>query len=343
MESGSIVMKTDRIFLFLSIMMLLLEATAQENRLSFSDIKRARIYYERADSLMKNAYYEKAAFNYSKTFNIIRTNKHAGFEAAKAYCLAGKNDSALKYVRMTIQAGGLFDYENEAAFRSIRWSDEFLELMEVYELMKSQLENRYIEPLVYLPENYKEDKSYPLLVALHGFSDNPEKFAKVFSNAALKNECILMSCRGSEVIGQGAYAWNQSQQEYERLYNDIQTAMRKYRVDKTKVILSGYWQGGLLVYGLGVSFSELFKGLLLIDSNVPNDLLINKMENKKLKVYAMLGTDDNEEMIEQNEQVGQLFTANGVAFKLVKFEGRSHAFPSHKEEVLGIALKWLLE
>jgi len=117
------------------------------------------------------------------------------------------------------------------------------------------------------------------------------------------------------VIGQGAYAWNQSQQEYERLYNDIQTAMRKYRVDKTKVILSGYWQGGLLVYGLGVSFSELFKGLLLIDSNVPNDLLINKMENKKLKVYAMLGTDDNEEMIEQNEQVGQLFTANGVAFK----------------------------
>lgn len=314
----------------------------EEKRLSFAEIKQARVFYEQADELMHTGDYRQAAANYSRAFNIIHSNKQAGFNAAKAYCLSNLNDSALKYLRKTIQAGGLFDYENEPAFRPIRWTDEFLELMEVSKLMKAQLENQYIEPLIILPEGYEEDKTYALIVLFHGFSESPASFAEVLKTSASRHACIIMACRGSVVIGKDAYAWSQSQEEYERVYDDIQHALRKYSVDKTKVLLAGYWQGGLLTYGLGVSFSELFRGLLLIDSNVPHDLLIEKMDNTNLRVYALIGTDDNESMIAQNKRVAERFGARGAAFELVTFPGRSHAFPPNRERALDKALEWLL-
>ena len=118
--------------------------------------------------------------------------------------------------------------------------------------------------------------------------------------------------------------------------------MKTYSVNKAKVMLTGYAQGGFLTFALGMVYSDLFCGLLPVGGAMPDNISVEKMKNKSVKIYALVGTRVNAQTVEANEMAEKKFKRYGVPFKLKKIDHGGHSYPDNKMEILSEALSWFL-
>lgn len=330
------------------VLLLLLLATTfslfsqEEERLSFAEIKEASVFYEKGEELYDQGKYAEAAENFGKAHSIIKSNKKAAYKAACAYAMANDKANSIAYMNKAMQAG-YYDFQGKDCFKNISATPEFRQMIEVASMLKKDLEEKYIEPIVHFPPGYSKDKKHPLILVFHGFSDNPKTFIENYKATANDLGAVVMAFRGTKPLGNDLYAWNFEFEEYQRIYDDFQEALLKYGIDKSKVIVSGFWQGGLMAYAMGITFSGDFCGILPISGTMPQGgLSIEKMENKNIKIFSAVGERDGEEIIEDNKKAKSEFTAHNIAYKLNMYDIH-HSFPPNKEAVLKEAFNWFMQ
>lgn len=330
----------------MSICLLLLQAltgfTQDEKRLSFAEIKEASVFYEKAEELYNQGKYAEAAPNFAKAHTIIKSNKKAAYKAACAYAKANDKTNSIAYMNKAMQAGH-YDFDGDDCFKNISSSAEYEQMIQVAAMLKKDLEEKFIEPLIVLPPNYTKDKKYPLIIVFHGFSGNPQKFIEHYKPVAKDMGAILMAYRGTKPMGNDLYAWTFEFEEYQRIYDGFQEILLTHSVDKDKVMLSGFWQGGLMAYAMGITFSGDFCGILPISGTMPKGgLSIGKMENKDIRIFSVVGKRDGKEIMDENLQAKTDFTTNGIDYKLNVYD-INHSFPPNKDGVLKEAFTWFIQ
>jgi phospholipase/carboxylesterase len=130
---------------------------------------------------------------------------------------------------------------------------------------------------VELPDNYDTTKTYPLIVAIHGYGDNMGAY--IGTNSQLRPEGAIglypespFPFENEGKIGWTWWLWADSasgmsqqstkEQSINWILSCIDRVEKRYQVDTTAVFLFGFSQGGMLTYEIGVRYPKLFRGLI---------------------------------------------------------------------------------
>ena len=128
---------------------------------------------------------------------------------------------------------------------------------------------------VELPDDFDTSRTYPLIVALHGFGDHMSSYvgtARSFYPAGaigLYPETPFPFERDDGELGWAWYMWGTPEfhkatveQSTRWVLSCIELVKQNYPVDPRKVFLYGFSQGGMMTYEVGIQYPEIFRGLL---------------------------------------------------------------------------------
>jgi len=302
--------------------------------------KRAQYYIKEGHSLVNMKEYKRAAMAFVKSYQAISTSREAAFNAARCFAMANDTGNTVKYSRAAVKLGA-YNFDGNKDFKLIRGILAFENIVKEANGKITEIAKEPIEPVVILPPGYSGDEKLPLIVALHGYNDNPSKYARNYRGVARKFNAILLLIRGSKIVGEKSFAWTYETDEYDRIYYDIDSIKNAYNIDESKVILTGFSQGAYLTLSFGTIHSNLFKGLLPIVGRVPKNIDVSNIKNKNIRIFSIIGTKDRMVYRSENTNAQKQFTANGIQFQLKKFY-MGHEFPDNKDIVLTEAITWLL-
>jgi phospholipase/carboxylesterase len=164
--------------------------------------------------------------------------------------------------------------------------------------------------LVLLPKGYRESRSYPLLVALHGMGMSAEEFAEII--APLRSLPIVVLVpegvypfeirHGQEMrIGHAWYLYTGDEDEFvesmERSGRHLKTLIKRtlasYPVDNERVAVLGFSQGGYFAGYFGIRNAAYLAGLVVIGARVKDEVLPRELQRAYgLPVLLMHGRKD---------------------------------------------------
>ncbi len=139
---------------------------------------------------------------------------------------------------------------------------------------------------MYVPEDYDSTKVYPLLWAWHGAGMPGEDMLDLMGQLRFKIKCIIVCPDANNV---------ETNTQMGSLVNaSYSNARRTYKLDTTKMIITGYSWGGGLSFQLGMRNPALVTGIIGLAPAVSEDMITDAMWNnvKKNRMAMILGSED---------------------------------------------------
>ncbi len=174
---------------------------------------------------------------------------------------------------------------------------------------------------LYLPDDYsKEDKSWPLMVFLHGGGQGGNDIDTVkqigppmLAAKGKKFPFIIVSPQSP-----GGRSWTQNVETVMVLIDEIE---RTYAVDKDRIYLTGLSMGGSGTWGISTMHPDRFAAILPVCGG---DARVRARNYKNLPVWAFHGDKDSVASVEQSvDRVKAIQEAGGDA-KLTIYPGGNH-------------------
>ncbi len=109
---------------------------------------------------------------------------------AAAYMHLGELDKTKKILDESIDKGILYP---KMYFQPILEDEEFKSIFEKWESLRDELQEKSKSHyLVFEPEDYDKDSTYPLFIAIHGWGEDVEFFSEFWKSNKLSKEYILV-------------------------------------------------------------------------------------------------------------------------------------------------------
>ena len=110
---------------------------------------------------------------------------------------------------------------------------------------------------LYVPESYTPDRSWPLIVCLHGAYGRGDHFIWSWLRPAKSRGYMLLAPKSVDVT------WSilQPERDARSVLGMLEEVCAEYAVDRSRIFISGLSDGGTYTYLLGLSRPELFAGI----------------------------------------------------------------------------------
>lgn len=108
----------------------------------------------------------------------------------------------------------------------------------------------------YVPEYYRADQAWPVLLTLHGGSGNDEDFVWTWLQYAKSRGYLLVSAKA---FGPTWFPWDAPS-----LLHILDEVQARYHVDPNRILLTGLSDGGSFSYEVGFAWPERFHGLAVV-------------------------------------------------------------------------------
>ncbi len=322
-------------------------------------------YRKKARDAYQSGKYEESAKYY---LVLLRYDIHDAisiYNLACCYGLMGEEALAAKYLKRAVNAGyeDIAHIKKDPDFEKVRGKDMFdaavdslaQQIEKKQEGMGNVIYNdasSLLKCRVHLPENYAPGKSYPLVVGLHGYGSNPERFITLWKRFG-KHEFIFVVPQAPYPFSVGkevGFSWgvwspnevllNKATLMSEKYIADVvDNLCMRYNVDD--VYLLGFSQGCAFTYSTGIKNHHLFKGLICFGGWLDKEWLTESAikEAKGLKVFIAHGKEDPMVKFETGVKAKEVLEDNGYDITFHDFEG-GHSVP---EEILKKTVKWMKE
>lgn len=115
-----------------------------------------------------------------------------------------------------------------------------------------------------LPPEYHHQRSYPVLLLLHGSRERGDILLSRWSGLAAQHGFIL----AAPLWGSGLRpSYQHTSKEHNVVLDCLRDLRRRFQVDSDKVFLFGWEQGGDMAYDVGLSHPDQFAGVLPMNGN----------------------------------------------------------------------------
>ena len=197
------------------------------------------------------------------------------------------------------------------------------------------------------------DGVFPTVIALHGWGASAHDLfglAPFFQGGAALTICPQGSVSVPVGPGQEAWGWFPItgggppdpagfSRATEQLRGFIDEALERYPVDRRKVVLLGFSQGGVMAYDLALRDPTRYVGLVALSSWLPEVLVpVTKLpEHEGFPTLVVHGTEDPMIPVERGRESRDRLRDLGVALSYREFEMGHEIRP----EALQALVEWL--
>ena len=178
--------------------------------------------------------------------------------------------------------------------------------------------------ILYLPDNYDEEKSYPLILCLHGAGErgdgnadlekvNVHGVARYLNEGTMNIEAIALCPQCP--IGQ---VWNQRVYDLKAL---LDTITERYAVDKKRITATGISMGGFGTWEMGMTYPDTFAALAPICGG---GMAWRTPALKGKSIWAFHGNADTVVDISNSIDMVNGARKNGANVRFTIFDGVAH-------------------
>lgn len=302
-------------------------------------------YYELANQAYDAGEFDKSAELFVKEFDNPRderTKMYAAYNAACAYSLSNNKKQASKYAKTALNLG-MLNFEDDKDFDNIKNTRRFKKILKAANSKIAELQSPPNNlPITYMPKGYNKDEAHPLIVILHGRGGNTA-IMDSYKPLADERGAILLSCRGSEIMSENSFYWDYNNTEaLTFLRRQVEQTIKKFNIDKQKVMLTGFSQGGYLTYSFGLKNADLFTAMLPVAGRVPEKLELHANANKDLKIWSIAGLQEPKSFLTTYDDLDNKLDRLNINYQL-KFYNIGHQYPENTEAELLKAYDWLMK
>jgi poly(3-hydroxybutyrate) depolymerase len=175
-----------------------------------------------------------------------------------------------------------------------------------------------------VPAGYTPDESFPLIVALHGGGSSAARFHELWRPVTQASGIVLATPQGEQSGPDGiGYRWGPEGETTVR--RSIDAILRKVKVDRRKVYLAGFSQGGHLAYALAWSYPDAFAGVagLGVGYDLPDPAAAGAPQD--MRIY--IGHGEREPGLEDVRGFAQGLRDRGCEVEHSVYEGMGHGLP----------------
>ncbi len=188
---------------------------------------------------------------------------------------------------------------------------------------------------LFVPSNYKPDRSFPLIVTVPGEGESPEKNIQFWTGMAKRKGLIVLAPTNiwpRELPAQDMDDW---------IIKIKKEIGERYQIAQNKIFLIGKEGGAHYAAYLGVRYPEEFSAVALIGGSwagrFENLIRLEKSPRKQRPFFVAL-KDDDPELIRMTEKKAFEFEKSGYPIYFIKLE-KDEEFTD--EEFKKRVLQWL--
>jgi phospholipase/carboxylesterase len=189
---------------------------------------------------------------------------------------------------------------------------------------------------LYVPEYYTPDRSWPLVMALHGGYGNGRAFLWSWLRDARSRGAILVTPTATGPT----WALMGEDTDTPNLGRILQTVRQRWKVDPDRLLLTGMSDGGTFCYVTGLESTSPFTHLTPIAASF-HPLMTGMADAERLRrlpVYLVHGRLDWMFPIEVARHAQQALSMAGAAVTYRELDDLSHTYP---REINAAILDWL--
>ena len=176
-----------------------------------------------------------------------------------------------------------------------------------------------------------EDDSLSLgaIFLLHGFGANMRDLVDIAPMINQKDFIYIFPNAPFEInsgFNQKAYSWfdfdnlNEIKESEKILENTIEESLGLFNIDKDKIYLGGFSQGGMMTMHADIIHQNLFSGLLILSSTIISQIDLNIDLSINPRVFLAHGVNDSIISINQGQEPHRKLISKGLNVEYHEYE-----------------------
>jgi predicted esterase len=258
--------------------------------------------------------------------------------------LTGDRAGALRLLEEAVERG---HWWSEGALRgdpdlsSLQGQGRFEALVEVCRQRHAQAEvGAWAELRVLRP---RTDPPWPLVIALHGAGGNAEEFGERWQPAVAAGWLVGIP-QSSRMVAPGRFGWGDHDRAVQEIREHFQALIREHPIDRDRVIVAGFSQGGATAIGMALSGSLPVRGFLGIACAARdlNEIRAVVSDTRTLAIRGYLVVGDRDYVFDRARRLSEVLTDAGLAVRLEVRPGLGHEIPRDFDRSLLAGLEFVL-
>jgi phospholipase/carboxylesterase len=201
---------------------------------------------------------------------------------------------------------------------------------------------------LFAPLHYERNYAYPLVVWLHGPSDDENQLKRIMPLVSMRNYAAVAvrgTRRADRVAGKAGYRWSQEQGDVmlaeQRVFDAIDAARRRFHVSPRRIFLAGFDCGGTMAFRLAMDHPHQFAGVLSLCGAFPagRGALRSLADARRVPIFLACGRDSQHYSSEAVCEHLKLFHSAGLHVALRQYPCGQELSPA----MLADVDRWIME
>jgi len=204
-------------------------------------------------------------------------------------------------------------------------------------------------------EPAKKSEHPPVLILMHGYGSNENDLFEL--KDGLPKNFLIISVRAPLTLSEGSYQWFRMEEvkgerqpnkedvknSTEKMKTFIREVVKQYQADSTKVYLSGFSQGGMMSFAVGLTNPQLVHGIAPMSGKIfdfikPQVKMSRQL--KALKIFIAHGDADDRVPYTNATDAEIYLKVQGLTPVLHTYKGLKHSISATEIKELS---QWLME
>jgi predicted esterase len=255
----------------------------------------------------------------------------------------GDRENALRLLEEAVERGHWWSeatLRGEPDFTALRGDARFEALIEACRGRHARAEaGARAELFTFSP---RADPPWPLVIALHGSGGEAEEFAERWQPAVAAG-WLLAVPQSSGLVAPGRFGWGDRDRARREIGDHYQALVRQHPVDRDRVIVAGFSQGGATAVWLALAGALPARGFVGV-ACAARDLdevraLAGSARARGIRGYLVVG--DRDYVFQPARDLVEVLGAAGVAARLETGAGLGHEMPADFEPGLLTGLQFV--